>query len=328
MRTLLTALVAMLVVFPSAPAPAQQADFDLKEWDVEWGGRTRDPAVAPDGRVWFVGQQGNYIAVFDPKTGQFKRYEIEEGTHPHTVIVDETGIVWYAGNRNARIGRLDPSTGEIRTFPTGEARDPHTMVFDGKGHIWFTSQGSNRVGRLHMETGKVDLVTPYEQPSNPYGIVLDRQGTPWVALLRTNLVAKIDPTTLAVTHYEQSAPNARSRRLAVLDDGTVWTGDEARGMLVRIDPATKTARDWPMPGGPGSRPYAITKDDRGRLWISETGPEKRLVGFDPEKEEFFAVIPVSGTIRHMFFDAKTKLLWFGTDANRIGRIDTSRGSTS
>ena len=319
--SILFGVVALLVAW--SPAAAPQASFDLKEWAVEWGGRTRDPAVAADGKVWFVGQTGNYIAVFDPKGEQFKRYEIEEGTNPHTVIVDSTGIVWYAGNRNNCIGRLDPSTGAIKTIATGEARDPHTMVLDGNGHIWFTSQGSNRVGRLHMTTGKVDLVTPYEQPSNPYGIVLDSKGTPWVALLRTNMVARIDPATLAVTLFSQANEKSRARRIEVTSDGMVWTGDEARGFLIRINPGTKETKEWQVPGGPGARPYALTKDDRGRLWLSETGPEKRLVGFDPKTEQFFAAIPVSGTIRHMHFDPKTKMLWFGTDANKIGRLDTT-----
>lgn len=323
MKTLpLLAAAAWLVVWPPAVTP-QDVSFGLKEWDVEWGGRTRDPAVAPDGRVWFVGQTGNYIAVFDPKNEEFRRYEIEEGTNPHTLIVDPQGVVWYAGNRNNRIGRLDPGTGAIETIMTGEARDPHTMVFDDNGHIWFTSQGSNRVGRLNMATKQVELVTPHEQPSNPYGIVLGPKGAVWVALSRTNMVAKIDPATLAVTRFAQSSEQSRSRRIAVTADGMVWTGDGARGYLIRIDPETNETKEWQVPGGAEARPYALTKDDQDRLWLSETGPEKRLVGFDPKTEQFFANIPVSGTIRHMFFDAGTKMLWFGTDANRIGRIQTA-----
>ena len=328
MLKLIVLLGAAVLTAWSAPVAAQSANFDVKEWDVEWGGRTRDPAVAPDGKVWFVGQAGNYIAVFDPKTTQFKRYEIEEGTNPHTLIVDGKGIVWYAGNRNGRIGRLDPATGAIKTIMTGEAKDPHTMVFDGKGNIWFTSQGSNRVGRMNMASEKVDLVTPYEQPSNPYGIVMDAQGNPWVALLRTNLVARIDPSTLKVTHVKQADEKSRSRRLEVTADGMIWHGDEARGFLGRINPKTGETKEWQVPGGAGARPYAITKDDQGRLWLSETGPEKRVVGFDPKTEKFFAIIPVSGAIRHMHFDPKTKMMWFGTDANKIGRIVTTGNSTS
>jgi virginiamycin B lyase len=327
MKRFLVLIAASLAVW-SPHVAAQQSDFDLREWDVEWGGGTRDPAVAPDGKVWFVGQAGNYVAVFDPNSQQFKRYEIEPGTNPHTVIVDPKGIVWYAGNRNNRIGRLDPATGAIRAIMTGAARDPHTMVFDGKGNIWFTSQGSNRVGRLNMATEKVDLVTPYDQPSNPYGIVLDAKGTPWVALLRVGKVVRIDPTTLAVTRFDEGSPDSRSRRLDVTADGMVWYGDEARGVLGRINPTTGETKEWKAPGASAARPYALTKDDQGRIWFSDSGPDKRLIGFDPKSERFFATIPVSGTIRNMFFDPKTKMMWFGTDASKIGRIVTNGRTTS
>lgn len=302
------------------PAAAQEGTFDLKEWPVEFGGGTRDPYIAPDGKVWFVGQRGNYVAHLDPATGAQKRFEIEEGTNPHTIIVDQKGIAWYAGNRNGRIGRLDPATGAIKTIMTGEAKDPHTMVFDGKGNIWFTSQGSNRIGRLNMTTEKVDLITPFDTPSNPYGIVIDSKGTVYAALLRVGMIAKIDPETMAVTRLKQGADTSRSRRLDVLSDGTIWFGDEARGMLGRINPASGEVKEWPVPGGPKGMPYALTKDDQDRIWFSETGASKRLVGFDPKTEQFFANIEVSGTIRNMYFDRKTRSMWFGTDANNVGRI--------
>lgn len=59
---------------------------------------------------------------------------------------------------------------------------------------------------------------------------------------------------------------------------------------------------------------------RDHVWFTETGPAKRLVGFDPKSEKFFANIEVSGTIRHMHFDKQTRMMWFGTDANTVGRI--------
>jgi virginiamycin B lyase len=323
MKRVLLAGAALLMAWQPPVAAQQQTGVDLKEWSVEYGGRTRDPAVAPDGKVWFVGQAGNYIAWFDPKTEQFKRFEIEEGTNPHSINVDPQGIVWYTGNRNGRIGRLDPNGGGLKVIMTGEAKDPHTHVFDGKGNIWFTSQGSNRIGRLNMKTEKVDLITPNEQPSNPYGIVIDKDGYPWVALFRTNTLVRVDPNTLTVTPFKQASDASRSRRIETTPDGMMWYVDEPRGFLGRIDPKTGEAKEWQAPGGPGSRPYALTKDDQGRLWFSETGPVKQLVGFDPKTEKMFSVNVVSGNIRHMQFHAPTKSMWFGTDANKIGRIITT-----
>jgi virginiamycin B lyase len=135
MYRLIPLALAAVVVAPSQ-VQAQAANFDMKEWSIERGGRSRDPYVAPDGKVFFAGQAGNYVGSVNPATGEVKYYEIEESTNPHTVIVDDSGFVWYAGNRNGRIGKLNPANGEFKTFPTGEARDPHTMHFDGKGNIW------------------------------------------------------------------------------------------------------------------------------------------------------------------------------------------------
>ena len=207
---------------------------------------------------------------------------------------------------------------------TGEAKDPHTHVFDGKGNIWFTSQGSNRIGRLNMKTEKVDLIVPNPQPSNPYGIVIDKDGYPWAALFRTNTLVRIDPNTLTVTPFKQANEASRSRRIETTPDGMMWYVDEPRGFLGRIDPKTGEAKEWQAPGGPGSRPYALTKDDQGRLWFSETGPLKQLVGFDPKTEKMFSVNTVSGNIRHMHYHAPTRSMWFGTDANKIGRIVVPR----
>jgi virginiamycin B lyase len=149
---------------------------------------------------------------------------------------------------------------------------------------------------------------------------LDDEGHPWVALFRTNTVVRVDPETLELTRFEEAEAASQARRLEWTEDGMVWYLDQPRGYLGRIDPATGEVTEWQAPGGSQSSPYAITKDDQGRLWFSETGPVKQLVGFDPATEEFFSIHPVSGSIRHMMFDARTGSMWFGTDANQIGRV--------
>lgn len=321
-RLVLITAAAALAAPSASPVLAQaESDFGMKEWSIERGGRSRDPYVAPDGKVFFAGQQGNYVGRLDPATGDVRYYELEESTNPHTVIVDDQGMVWYAGNRNGRIGRLNPANGEIKTFPTGEARDPHTMHFDGKGNIWFSSQGASRIGRLNMTTGQVELINPLgERRANPYGLDLDKQGRLFVSLFATENIAMVTPDMQFKIFPTKDG--GRIRRNAVTDDGMVWYVDYARGYVGRLDPNTGQTKEWMSPGGAQSRPYAITADGSGRLWVSETGAEKRLVGFDPKTETFFANIPVSHNIRHMMFDPKTQTMWFGTDANTIGRVVT------
>lgn len=328
------------------PSPAQSvAPVQIEEWPVPYrmdedgrlydgfptapGERTRprDPYVHPDGRVFFCGQAGNYIAHLDPATGEFKRYELEEGTHPHNLIIDGDGMVWYAGNRNRHIGKLDPETGEITKFmmPDPAVRDPHTLVWDRDGNIWFTAQQSNRVGKLAVATGDVRLIPVPTPRARPYGIVMDTDGRrPWIALFGSNKVATVDPETMELSEFELPRAGTRPRRLQITSDGMLWYGDYAGGVLGRFDPDSRQVQEWVTPGGNGSRPYAMVRDDRDRLWFFEgpRGTPVRLVGFDPATGEFFSITELEsgpGTVRHAYFHGPTREIWFGTDANTIGR---------
>ena len=328
MSSMISALAATAALAGAVQAQtAATGPVSITEWTVPWEKtRPRDPYVDGRGRVWFVGQEGNYIAHLDPVSGTFKRFEIEDGTHPHNLIVDKSGKVWFAGNRNARIGALDAETGKsaIYPMPGGAPRDPHTMIFDKKGDIWFTAQGGNAVGHLDTRSGKVRVADVSTKNSRPYGIVMDKKDRPWFAQLGTNKVSTIDPATLEITEYTLPNERTRVRRLEVTPDGAVWYGDYTRGMLGRFDPVSGTTREWAMPSGGTSLPYAMAQDDRNRLWLVETGVQpNRLVGFDIKTESWIAATPIaqSGgmTVRHMVFHAPTRTLWFGTDANTIAR---------
>jgi len=320
----LSPLAAAAAVF-AAPGLAAQA-VELREWQVPYAeSRPRDPYVDGQGRVWFVGQVGNYVAYMEPSSGEFRRYELEERALPHNLIVASDGGVWYAGNGNGHIGRLDPATGQVRRFamPDSTARDPHTLTFDRGGTLWFTVQGGNFVGRLSPQSGEVRLIPSATPRSRPYGIVVDGQDRVWLNLFGTNKLGLIEPGTLQIREIALPRAEARSRRIALTRDGAVWYVDYAGGMLGRYDHATGQFREWPMPGGAGSRPYAMAVDDRDRVWAVETGARpNRFVGFDPATGEFFsntAIESGGGAVRHMVFHAPSREIWFGTDTNTIGR---------
>ncbi len=315
------ALVALAIGAAASPKPV-----DIKEWPVPWAdSRPRDPDVAPDGKVWFVGQVGNYIARLDPTTGEFKRYELDPEVNPHNLIVDKQGIVWYAGNRASHIGRLDPADGKVTKYPMPDpaVRDPHTLVFDRDGDIWFTAQASNAVGKLTVATGNVRLVAVPTPRARPYGIWIDSQNRPWFNEFGTNKLATVDPATFELREYVLRDPGARGRRLAITSDDRIFYVDYARGTLARFDAASGKVEEWPCPGGARAQPYAMTLDDRDRIWFVETGAQpNRLVGFDPKTAEFFGGTDIpsgAGTVRHMTFHRPTREIWFGTDANTIGR---------
>ena len=333
-------LVAQIPATASAPAAAAPAPVvapipaaaplpdtvSITEWNVPWeSSRPRDPYYAPDGKVWFVGQTGNYIAHLDPKSGKFTRIAIEEGTYPHNLIVDKQGTVWYAGNRNGTIGKYEPGLEKFTHYrmPDSTVRDPHTLIAGTDGNIWFTAQQSSAIGHLNTSTGEVRL-TKVAPRTRPYGIVVDRENHAWVVLFCTNKIVRVDPQGLAVKEFELPRESARPRRLSMTSDGMIWYGDYADGYLGRLDPATGQTKEWRLPREANSRPYAQVTDDRDRIWVFETGrgEPNQLVGFDPKTEQFFGHTKIAsggGTVRHAHFEPTTREIWFGTDTHTIGR---------
>ena len=324
-RSLSAAALLAAAVANVTPAPAQMGT--ITEWKVPWAqSRPRDPYLDPQGNVWFVGQVGNYLASLDPRSGQFKRFELEPGTLPHNLIVDPKGVVWYTGNGDGTIGRFDPATGKTTRFrmPDPAARDPHTLAFDPHGDLWFSVQRSNFVGKITVATGTIRLVPVPTSGALPYGIAVDGKGRPWFVEFGRNKLATVDPATFKVTEYTLPRARARPRRIAITADDRIWYVDYVGGMLGRFDPGTAKFTEWSMPAGTGALPYAMAADDKNRVWFVETGPQpNRIVGFDATAEKFIGETPIaeSGglTVRHMVYHPGTKALWFGTDANTIGR---------
>ncbi len=326
--TVLPIAAALALLAAGAASEADPADnpVDIREWPVPWEEtRPRDPYVAGDGRVWFVGQRGHYVANFSPETAQFNRYDLEPGTGPHNLLVDDNGDIWYAGNLAAHIGLLDPDTGRVTkiAMPRRDARDPHTLTFDSAGDIWFTVQQGNYVGKLTVADHSVELAEVPTGRSRPYGIAVDSNDTPWAVEFGSNKLVRVDPVDLSLEEIELPDKDSRPRRLVISSQGDVWYGDYTRGYLGRYEPATGTFAEWPLPSGADSRPYGMAIDRHDRIWIVETGVSPNLlVGFDISSEEFFSVTEIpsgGGAVRHMDYFEPAGEVWFGTDTNHVGR---------
>src|SRR5579864_2584989 len=134
---------------------------NIREWTVPTkGAHPHDPAVAPDGSLWFTEQLQNKLGRLDPASGTFKEYALKiTDSGPHGLVADASGNIWFTRNGKAYIGKLDPKTGDVKVYkmPDAKAEDPHTAVFDSRGILWFTVQVGSMVGRLDPRSGKVEL---------------------------------------------------------------------------------------------------------------------------------------------------------------------------
>jgi virginiamycin B lyase len=326
--------------FPGEPRPAAiikagSVQASIEEWTLPTpGSRPHDPAVAPDGSVWYTGQAGDMIGRLDPATGQFTEYPIKTpksplhpyGVGPHGLIADRSGSIWFTAQLAGYIGKLDPKTGAIAKYPMpiAAAKDPHTPIFDQRGTLWFTLQQSNMVGRLNPQTGDVTVVPVPTAKSEPYGIVVNSKGVPFFCELTGNRLARIDPDTMAIHEYVLPTKGTAPRRIAVSADDTIWYTDYARGYLGHLDPATGKVDEWASPSGATDKtqPYAITAVG-DIIWYVESGvTPNAVVRFDPTSQVFqsWPIPSGGGVVRHMMADATGNLWLACSGLDRLARV--------
>lgn len=323
-----------LVMIVAANCSAQTGwNVTIREFDVPTAkARPHDPAMAPDGSLWYTGQTANNLGRLDPKTGTIVEFALKTpNSGPHGLVADKDGNIWYTGNSAAHIGKLDPKTGAVVEYPMPDpaARDPHTPIFDPNGILFFTVQQGNFIGKLDPRKDPktaVMLRKMTEANVRPYGIIIGKDGLPYFALVGTNKIARIDPNTLD-THEFILPEGARVRRLTSGIDGYIYYADFARGYLGRLDPKTGKGEEWPSPGGPQSRPYGIAATKDGMIWYSESGVEPNtLVVFDPKKKTFekWPIPSGGGVVRHMVATPDGRLYLANSGVNKVAVAEVKR----
>lgn len=326
------ALAVATLGLTAAYLPRHAAPLAVKEYEIPRANAfPHDPAVGPDGIVWYTDQRNSFIGRLDPATGRITDYPTPTPrSGPHGIIVAPDGMVWYTGNANGRLGKLDPKTGHITEYVLpAEARDPHTPAIVG-GKVWFTVQQSNLIGVLDPATGQTKLFHPNTPRAKPYGLVPIPDGSGlWSALFGTNKLAHIVAATGEIHEIVLPHEDARPRRLALDGNGVVWYTDFARSYLGMVNPKTHEMKEWPTPT-PKSGPYGIAIGPDGRIWFNEARSSLMVV-FDPKTEKMETVpIPTKGAIvRNIAVDSAHQRIWLAlSGTGRIGMIDVSGRTAS
>src|ERR1700746_1105202 len=90
----------------------------IKEFDLPTpNSRPHDPAVAPDGSLWYTGQKANKLGRLDPATGKIKEFPLKTpDSGPHGLVADAQGNIWFTAINKGYIGKLNPKTGNITEY--------------------------------------------------------------------------------------------------------------------------------------------------------------------------------------------------------------------
>jgi virginiamycin B lyase len=272
----------------ATPRPVGQ--FDV--YDISPSERPHDVAPAPDGRIWFTGQQSGEMGLLDPATGEIELFELPGPAAPHGVIVGPDGLAWITDGGANAIVSIEPASGEIVSYPLPADRpnaNLNTAAFDGDGMLWFTGQ-NGIYGQLNPASGEM---TVYDAPRGrgPYGITATPDGEIYYASLAGSYIAHVDTASGEATVIEPPTPNQGARRVWSDSAGRIWVSEWNVGQLGLYDPATGAWQEWPLPG-PNPRAYGIYVDERDKVWVTDFGGNA-LVSFDPPTESF-EVYPFPG----------------------------------
>ncbi|WP_194724472.1 Vgb family protein [Noviherbaspirillum malthae] len=294
----------------------------VSEWNVPTPKFARDPAPAPDGRIYIAVMHGNRLARFDPVGRQFDEWELPAGTRPHGLVVDEKGTVWMTGNGNGTLLEIPFADGQPQRMVahrTPSGGSPHTIVFDGRDTLWFTNQSADKVTRYNRSSGKMQ---EYDSRDGPYGLALDRDGNVWFCQASGQRVGRIDAKSGRVTELDLGA-GSLPRRIAAAPDNTLWVVRYGDGKLTHINPAkANVIKSYDMPAGAHGNPYAVTVDGEGKVWANEIATDTVTL-FDPGSEKFqvFPLPTKNEGIRKMVVDAQGKLWYMGSHSGKLGVVE-------
>lgn len=123
-------------------------------------------------------------------------------------------------------------------------------------------------------------ITEYPLPdagARPRRIAIAKDDTVYYSDYARGYLGHLDPKTGKVEEFlSPGGPSSRPYAIAITSDCGVWyceTGDDAKNMLVRFDPATHQMRSWPIPSGGGTvRHMVIGRNDE--LWLAESAVGK------------------------------------------------------
>lgn len=328
MRTILS-LFALLPALASAGGSnftvtpgVSQPSGKVTEWPVPTPKFARDPAPAPDGKIYIAVMHGNKLARFDPATQKFDEWDLPEGTRPHGLVVDEKGTVWMTGNGNGTLLEApfaDGKPGRMVAHKTPSGGSPHTIIFDGRDALWFTNQSGDKVTRFERSSRKM---TDFDTRDGPYGLAMDKDGNVWFCQASGQRVGRIDAKTGKVTEIDLGK-GSLPRRIAAAPDNTLWVVRYGDGKLTRIDAkSAKVIKSYDMPAGEPGKPYAVSVDGAGKVWANEIGTDTVAL-FDPAKETFrvFDLPTKNEGIRKMIVDAKGRLWYMGSHSGKLGVIE-------
>jgi len=144
---------------------------------------------------------------------------------------------------------------------------------------------------------------------------------------RTGKLGILDPATRKV-HEVDLGPGSAPHGVIVGPDGGAWITDGGQNAIVRVDPATKAVKKWPLPQGSGyANLNTLTFDRKGRVWF--TGQSGVYGRVDPATDDVKVWQAPRGRGPYGITTTPSGDVYYASLANNhIARIDVETGEAT
>lgn len=320
---------------PAVTMPAARP-ADVKEFLMpEPGDLPHDVAIEADGNVLITGMFTHVLYRLHPASGTFDEIAIPvPNANPRALELDHRGRAWVVLGKPGKLGVLQPDS-TWTMFDVGMYA--HSVAL-GRDRAWVNGHFTHDPELLRSVplTGggiRTDTVPRHPEMGKgpggpiPYEVRVGPDDLLWGGELQGNRVFSFGPShgfrlfTLPTTW---SGP----RRFDLDARGIMWVPAYSANHLVRLDPATGTFTEIPLPVK-DAVPYVVRVDPRdGAIWIG-TAAADVLFRYDPKARRFDTIpLPSHGAlVRHMAIDPRNGDVWlaYGESpgmAARVARVRT------
>lgn len=144
---------------------------------------------------------------------------------------------------------------------------------------------------------------------------------------RNGTLGILDPRTGRVEEVPLG-PRSAPHGVIVGPDGGAWITDGGQNAIVRVDPATKAVRKWPLPQGSGyANLNTLTFDRKGRVWF--TGQSGVYGRVDPATDDVKVWQAPRGRGPYGITTTPAGDVYYASLAgNHIARIDVDTGEAT
>jgi virginiamycin B lyase len=180
----------------------------------------QDITAGPDGNLWFTQNSANRIGMISPTTHAVSEFSVPtSNSGPFGITAGPDGNLWFTEYSGNKVGVINPTTHAITEFPIPNADELQEIAEGPDGNLWF-SQFST-IGDISPAT---HVITQFATSVGPFGITAGPDGNVWFTEAGGKNIARINPTTGALTEYpvEDQYPTARPRGITVGPDGNLW----------------------------------------------------------------------------------------------------------